>query len=128
MDVLGPHREQYTVGWVCALPTELAAAKAMLEKTYPVLPARNTRDSNVYVFGSVCDHNVVIASLPVGSYGTTSAAITAKEMFLRFPSIRFGLLVGVGGGLPSAKNDIRLGDVVVSKPDGVTGMSALKLR
>jgi nucleoside phosphorylase len=25
-------------------------------------------------------------------------------------------MVGIGGGVPTAKNDIRLGDVVVSKP------------
>lgn len=30
-------------------------------------------------------------------------------------------MVGVGGGAPSAKNDIRLGDVVISKPDGTSG-------
>ncbi|KAF2194641.1 Pfs, NB-ARC and ankyrin domain protein [Zopfia rhizophila CBS 207.26] len=34
----------------------------------------------------------------------------------KFTSIRFGLMVGIGGGVPSAKADIRLGDVVVSQP------------
>jgi nucleoside phosphorylase len=33
-----------------------------------------------------------------------------------FPSIRFGVMVGIGGGVPSASTDIRLGDVVVSQP------------
>jgi nucleoside phosphorylase len=33
-----------------------------------------------------------------------------------FPSIRFGLMVGIGGGVPSYKSDIRLGDVVISQP------------
>ncbi|EAT91541.2 hypothetical protein SNOG_00046 [Parastagonospora nodorum SN15] len=40
-----------------------------------------------------------------------------------FKAIRFGLMVGIGGGVPSAEADIRLGDVVVSQPhkmhDGV---------
>jgi nucleoside phosphorylase len=31
------------------------------------------------------------------------------------------LLVGVSGGVPTAKNDMRLGDVVVSRPDGKYG-------
>lgn len=126
MSDLEPRREQYTVGWVCALPTEAAAAQAMLEETYPDLPSTNTHNSNVYVFGRVCNHKVVIATLPRGSYGTTSAATTAKEMLLDFPSIRFGLLVGIGGGVPSEENDIRLGDVVVSKPQGTIGMSLPK--
>jgi nucleoside phosphorylase len=30
-------------------------------------------------------------------------------------------MVGIGGGVPSAEHDIRLGDVVVSKPTGSTG-------
>ncbi|KAJ6111442.1 hypothetical protein N7523_007503 [Penicillium sp. IBT 18751x] len=39
-----------------------------------------------------------------------------------FTSLRFGLMVGIGGGVPS-KTDIRLGDVVVSKPsDGGSGV------
>lgn len=116
-----PRREQYTIGWVCALPTEAAAAQAMLDETYPNLPSSTSQDSNVYVFGRVRNHKVVIATLPSGSYGTTSAATTAKEMLLAFPEIRFGLLVGIGGGIPSEENDIRLGDVVVSKPQGTIG-------
>jgi hypothetical protein len=30
-------------------------------------------------------------------------------------------MVGIGGGVPSAEADIRLGDVVVSRPDGSFG-------
>lgn len=40
---------------------------------------------------------------------------------MTFPNIRFGLLVGIAGGVP-VKTDygkIRLGDVVVSKPTGI---------
>lgn len=118
-----PRREQYTVGWVCALDIEAAAAQAMLDETYPSLPSKNAQDSNIYVFGRVHNHKVVIATLPDGSYGLTSAATTAKEMLLNFPSIRFGLLVGIGGGIPSEDNDIRLGDVVVSKPVDTIGRS-----
>ncbi|PSK46272.1 hypothetical protein B9Z65_5240 [Elsinoe australis] len=33
-----------------------------------------------------------------------------------FSSLRFRLMVGIGGGAPSSKHDIRLGDVVVSSP------------
>ena len=47
----------------------------------------------------------------------------ANQMLSSFPSIRFGLLVGIGGGVPSEETDIRLGDVVVSKPKGPQGES-----
>ncbi|KAF9778288.1 hypothetical protein IL306_004248 [Fusarium sp. DS 682] len=38
-------------------------------------------------------------------------------MKLRFTSLRFGLMVGIGGGVPSNTADIRLGDVVISQPE-----------
>ncbi|KAK7420625.1 hypothetical protein QQZ08_010317 [Neonectria magnoliae] len=65
-------------------------------------------------------HNVVIACLPAGIYGATSAATVAKDLLRTFKSVRFGLMVGIGGGAPSANHDIRLGDVVVSQPSGTT--------
>jgi hypothetical protein len=38
------------------------------------------------------------------------------QMKATFPAIRFGLMVGIGGGVPSKEVDIRLGDIVVSQP------------
>jgi len=40
----------------------------------------------------------------------------ATQMKATFRSVRFGLMVGIGGGVPSTDSDIRLGDVVVSQP------------
>jgi nucleoside phosphorylase len=110
----------YTVAWICALPLEAAAATAMLEKTHPKL-LQSAADDNAYTLGEVAGHNIVIACLPSGVYGTTSAATVAAQMRSTFPSVRFGLMVGIGGGVPSTKNDIRLGDIVVSKPTGTLG-------
>src|ERR1700727_2318514 len=110
----------YTVAWVCALPLEMAAAKSMLDEIHPNLPT-SSNDQNTYVLGKIHAHNVVIACLPSGVYGTTSAATVANQMLFTFKSIRFGLMVGIGGGAPSKEADIRLGDVVVSKPTGDFG-------
>lgn len=54
-------------------------------------------------------HNVVIAALPMGEYGTTSAATVARDMMHTFTNIRVGLMVGIGGGAPNDRHDIRLG-------------------
>lgn len=59
--------------------------------------------------------------LPSGEYGTASAAGVARDMLHSFPNIRIGLMVGIGGGAPTSKHDIRLGDVVVSKPENGLG-------
>ncbi|KAK6512565.1 hypothetical protein TWF481_001450 [Arthrobotrys musiformis] len=78
-------------------------------------------DDNAYQLGSIGKHNIVIASLPLGSYGTTSAAVVATQMKSTFVSLKIYLMVGIGGGIPSASHDIRLGDIVVSKPENTFG-------
>ncbi|KAI9761895.1 MAG: hypothetical protein M1840_001548 [Geoglossum simile] len=107
--------EDYTVGWVCARPVELAAATGMLDENHGALP-RDGVAANLYTLGRIGDHKVVIACLPAGHIGTSSAAAVAAEMQSKFISIRFGLMVGIAGGVPSSDADIRLGDVVVSQP------------
>ncbi|PYI22891.1 purine and uridine phosphorylase [Aspergillus violaceofuscus CBS 115571] len=104
----------YTIAWISALPLEMAAAVAMLDERHPDLPT-DLSDNNSYIFGSIYGHNIVIVCLPAGVYGTTSAAVIASQVQFTFKSIRFGLMVGIGGAVPS-QDDIRLGDVVVSKP------------
>ncbi|RHZ56270.1 uncharacterized protein CDV56_104947 [Aspergillus thermomutatus] len=108
-------REDYTVGWISALSLELAAAEAMLDETHGDAGKLET-DNNTYIFGTMAGHNCVIACLPAGEYGHIPATIVASQMRSSFPSVRFWLLVGVGGGAPTEKADIRLGDVVVSTP------------
>ncbi|KAL6910524.1 ankyrin repeat-containing domain protein [Trichoderma evansii] len=83
----------------------------MLDQIHTTLSLVN--DDNAYTLGSIGAHNVVIACLPKGRYGTNSAATIAIKMISSFPAIKFGLLVGIGGGIPSK---VRLGDVVVSAP------------
>lgn len=110
----------FTVGLVCALPIELAAASEVMDEEFADIPSLAT-DSNIYSFGRVGNHNVVAACLPAGQMGTNSASAVASEMKSRFPSLRFGVLVGIGGGVPSPESDIRLGDVVISQPVGQYG-------
>ena len=106
------------MGWICTTHVELAAASEMLDEEHESLP-QGPNDPNIYTFGRCGSHGVVIACLPAGQRGTTSAATVASQMWSKFTSLRFGLLVGVGGGVPTT--DIRLGDVVVSQPDGQFG-------
>ncbi|EQB43301.1 hypothetical protein CGLO_18049 [Colletotrichum gloeosporioides Cg-14] len=112
-------RTAYTVGWICALPVESAAAQSFLDERHEV--PSEISDSNSYVVGRIGKHNVVIAVMPQNEYGTTTAATTAKDMVRSFPQVRLGLMVGVGGGAPSQEHDIRLGDVVVSSRGQGTG-------
>ncbi|KAI0428831.1 hypothetical protein F5Y09DRAFT_275147 [Xylaria sp. FL1042] len=109
--------KDYTVGWVCTLPKEQTAAIAMLDQRHadlsklPKLP----NDHNTYTLGSIGSHNVVVACLPKGKIGTVSTATVATQMVNTFPSVKFGLMVGIGGGIPPK---VRLGDIVVGTPAG----------
>ncbi|KAH8654542.1 hypothetical protein BGZ60DRAFT_568352 [Tricladium varicosporioides] len=111
--------EDYQIGIICALATEAAAMVAMLDEIHPRLKKENS-DDNEYTLGRIGVHNVVIACLPVGALGNGPASIVASHMQRSFP-IKFGLMVGVGGGVWSKGSDIRLGDVVVSQPTGTHG-------
>ncbi|KAL2848393.1 hypothetical protein BJY01DRAFT_233960 [Aspergillus pseudoustus] len=112
--------QAYKVGLVCALPLELLAVRALFDVTHADGDEITTpsADSNHYILGEMGGHKVVAACLPDGEYGTNSAADVAANMRRTFPSIKFALLVGIGGGVPTAANDMRLGDVVVSRPTG----------
>jgi nucleoside phosphorylase len=107
--------DDYTVGWISALPTELTAAAAMFDERHPPL-SQSSADKNSYMYGRIGPHNVVAACLPLGRTGKGSAGLVAKDMLRSFHNIRFGLMVGIGGGAPTEEMDMRLGDIAVSKP------------
>jgi nucleoside phosphorylase len=125
----------YTVAWIAALPHERAAGEAMFDVEREESPPgfqKNASDPNAYSWGTMGRHNVVIASLPSGEYGLTSAATIAQGLRSSVPHIRIGLMVGIGAGVPGEEfdkdnkfikfqRDIRLGDVAVSNPDGTNG-------
>ncbi|CEN60309.1 hypothetical protein ASPCAL02750 [Aspergillus calidoustus] len=60
----------YTVGWICALPQEQAAATVMLDELHENL-ANPIGDHNTYTLGSIGSHNVV-------SWWVSAAALLPK--------------------------------------------------
>jgi nucleoside phosphorylase len=109
---------EYKVGWICAQPLEMTAARAMLDVLHEQPQEQDSCDHNSYCLGRIQKHNIVIACL--ADYGTSSASEVAHQMLFTFKEIRFGLMVGIGGGVPSPEHDIRLGDIVVSRPEGTS--------
>jgi nucleoside phosphorylase len=98
---------------------ELAPVEGMLDEIHESVPT--SRDQNAYTLGKIGGHNVVVAVMP--EIGNNAAATVVTQLLNDFPSIRFGVLVGIGGGVPGdeERNDVRLGDVVVSRPTDVFG-------
>jgi nucleoside phosphorylase len=72
-------------------------------------------DDNIYALGKIGQHNVVIAC-PNGPGATSTAAMVKLMLIRELPNIRIAVVAGIGGGAPSSKHDIRLGDIVVGSP------------
>jgi len=97
------------------LPIELNAARAVLDEIY------DAHDIPQYILGRIGRHNAVVGCLPAGQISLSTGPAVAADMHHIFPSLKHGLMVGVAGGVPSATADIRLGDVVISQPQGSNG-------
>lgn len=106
----------YTVAIVCALDFEMSAVRWMLDCQHHPLPGKEG-DRNLYVLGELSGHNIVIACLP-GTQGKNAAAHVAADLKRTFPRVQYRLLIGIGGGVPSDKHNIRLSDIILSMPDG----------
>lgn len=103
------------MGWLCALPIELAAAQEMLDEEHEDLE-QDKNDNNLYSLGRIGDHNIVVVCLLAGLIGNNPAAAVATQMKATFRSVRFRLIVRISGGVPSTELDIRLRDIVISQP------------
>ncbi|KAK0391696.1 hypothetical protein NLU13_1195 [Sarocladium strictum] len=108
---------EYTVAVIFAMDFEMSAFRYMLDEEHETGDLRkDPSDPNEYVLGRVGSHYIVLAWLP-GEQGKGAAAIVATHLSRTFEAIEWRLLVGIGGGVPSARHDIRLGDVVISMPE-----------
>lgn len=106
--------DDYKIAIICSLDFELNAVRYMLDREHPQLRP-NKNDTTLYYFGELSHHDVVVAC-PPGKTGKSAAAIVATNLSHTFPSIELRLMVGIAGGVPTERNDIRLGDVVISMP------------
>ena len=70
----------YTIGWICAITTEYTAACQFLDTEHSLPTHLASNDSNGYTLGEMAGHNVVIAVLPRGEYGLSSAASVAANI------------------------------------------------
>ncbi|KAL2816684.1 hypothetical protein BJX63DRAFT_430066 [Aspergillus granulosus] len=109
-------RESCTVALICPREIVLSAVRFMLDEEHDGL-TKVKRDPLYYVLGSMNGHNVVLASLPGVSRSDIATAGIAAHLLHTFPAAELRLLVSIGGGVPSASHDIRLGDVVFSDPN-----------
>ncbi|OJJ67288.1 hypothetical protein ASPBRDRAFT_135777, partial [Aspergillus brasiliensis CBS 101740] len=104
----------YLIGWICIHPSEYYEAVKMFDEIHDSTHlVRGRDDKNSYDIGRIGNHLVVMNCPASNINGQPHAGSIASDMRSTFPGIRFMLLVGTGGGAPSHKQDVRLGDVVL---------------
>ncbi|KAK8052789.1 hypothetical protein PG996_012090, partial [Apiospora saccharicola] len=91
---------------------------------YPIGPVLSP---NAYKLGRIGEHNIIVAAIL--TIGNNAAAIVVTQLLNDFDRVRFGLLVGISGGIPNKdyKDDdlrnIRLRDVIVNEVrEGFSGI------
>ena len=115
-------RDDYTIAVICALPIESDAVIALFDEDWEDGPkySKADNDPSAFTTGRIGEHNVVLAFMP-GIGKIHSAALSASFKF-SFPNIRLGLVVGICGGTPVIREEIReprdidvfLGDIIIS--------------
>ncbi|RSL41977.1 hypothetical protein CEP51_016530 [Fusarium floridanum] len=108
--------QDITVAIFCALTIEVVAVKFTLDERLTNHESVAGSEVLVYSYGLIGGHNVVIVR--GAQMGPVNAATCAATVVQQFPNIRFALMIGIGGGIPSGSQDIRLGDVAVGIPGG----------
>ncbi|KAH7182440.1 nucleoside phosphorylase domain-containing protein [Fusarium flagelliforme] len=110
-------RKHFRVAIICALPREFNAVALLFDQFWDENGDRYgkaDKDLNYYITGRIGEHNVVLATLP--KMGNTSAAGVTASLRMSYTGLRFGILVGICGGVPQIDGcDAFLGDVVISK-------------
>lgn len=116
-----PSRTEPVVAWVCGTKTTYIASCAFLDK----LEEEFHHDDSLYTLGEIGLLKVVIAQrsqegLTDGADDSEcgEAASVARDMLKSFQNLKLCLMVGIGGGAPNTKHDVRLGDVVVGVARG----------
>jgi nucleoside phosphorylase len=118
--ILTKAHDEYTIGWICLTTTAFVASQAFLDEEHGSPAYMFANDINCYKLGRIGGHYVVIANSPLNEYGTPGA-IAIDNLMRAFPKIRATLMVDIGGGAPSRKHDIRLGDIIVGIAQDMDG-------
>jgi nucleoside phosphorylase len=112
------NRSGFKLAIICALPLEAENVRSVFDLCWEDEGKRYGKmagDQNSYTTGMIGEHNVVLVHMP--GMGSTSAATVASGLRTSFLAIQLALVVGICGVAPihpQTKEEIVLGDVVVS--------------
>jgi hypothetical protein len=95
----------------------MAAAERMLDESRPAMVATRRESIHARKYWRTQNRRGLLTKRRVWDIIATN-----RGMQSNFPSIRLGLMVGIGGSVPMLPSyDIRLGDAVVGRPTSTNG-------
>lgn len=100
-----------TVAVICPLSIELRAVLAVFDD--PPQMGWGSDGKHSYYYGIISNHSAVAVCLPDQNVGVVPASRYGGWLEGEFPSLQHRFLVGIAGGIPDKKIDIRLGDIVI---------------
>ena len=110
-------RDLYELAVICALSIEYEAVVALFDIDWEEHESYNKapNDQNEYSTGRIGQRDVVVAMPGIGK---ANSARSAATMYMSFPNIKLGLVVGICGGMPfgsdkHGEDDIFLGDIII---------------
>jgi nucleoside phosphorylase len=120
MDVKLPP-EAYVVAWICTTDLHFMIARACLDDIHESTFNFGTHGpgSVAFTLGEIASNNIVVVLLGTSASGDLRSTYSIRDVLNYFPNIRLRLSVGLGSGVPSIAENIRVGDVVVSAPSKV---------
>lgn len=111
----------FTIALICPLPLEYDAVLKVLDSPEKELPY--TDDKIPTLVGAKMAGHTVVVTRPKQK-GKIDTTIVAERLSAKFPSLKLILLVGICGGIPTTENNVRLGDVIISKWVGRYSLNA----
>jgi nucleoside phosphorylase len=122
---------KFRFGIITALPKEFAAllkAADKPERLYHAFSAVHYYAAEFPGSAGRGSHNAVLASCT--TMGNSASAITATALLKDFPYVTDLIMAGIAGGIPDMnnwENDVRVGDVIVSRGKGLVQYDLTKI-
>lgn len=112
--------EEPLIALVTALPKEFAAVYALVDSPRDIDIAGHR--ATLATIGASGGAYSVLLPPPLPQMGNNQSAIRVTNLLTQIPALAGILMVGIAGGVPKpgdAESHVRLGDIVVSGPEGV---------
>ncbi|KAJ6153608.1 purine and uridine phosphorylase [Penicillium chermesinum] len=107
----------YNIAWICPTRLVYTAARTFLDQAQDPSGHLVSLNTAFHTLGSIGKRRILIATCRDQEYDEVGSPLSSdviSDVLLHYDNICIFMIIGLGSGLPTPKNDIRLGDIVVA--------------